>query len=391
MSEFSEGGLRVRSGLLGRELRLPLDEVAQVEGTRVRDRRGREYRVSRQTAEAVQAALAPLRVGATFGEVQRELAQRLGAPHAPRRAAAELLTAAQALAASDVHLEPGPERAELRVRLEGALVPLCGVAPETGRRLVAALKGLAGCLPYRTDVVQEGRIGREGVAADVRACFVPTPFGERVALRLFGRLFQLDQLGLEPEPHAQLRQALAAPTGLVLVAGGSGAGKTTTLYAALGHLAAQRTGAHLSVEDPIEQRLRLAGVPVDQVELEPSRGITGEAVLSAALRQDVDVLAVGEIRTAEEAKLAVKAAQTGRLVLAGIHAGSAVEARLRLLGLGVDPAVLDASLRAVLHQQLSVLACGCGSAEGCQACRGSGRRRRLQARLVAAPFAEARA
>ena len=155
------------------------------------------------------------------------------------------------------------------------------------------------------------------------------------------RLRTLGDLGLPDPERAALEALLAAPSGLVLVAGATGAGKTTTIYAALAWLAASRSGAHLSLEDPVEQRLRAAGIPVDQVELRPERGLDAAAALAGALRQDVDVLAVGEIRTGAEAGLALQAAHTGRLVLAGVHAASTGEARQRLLDLGVDPSVLE--------------------------------------------------
>jgi type II secretory ATPase GspE/PulE/Tfp pilus assembly ATPase PilB-like protein len=269
----------------------------------------------------------------------------------------------------------------VRVRLAGELVELCRLAPVPAHSLVAALKGLAGCLPYRKDVVQEGRVQRSGVGADVRASFVPTALGERVALRLFGRLLSLEDLGLEPQILLGLRRALSARTGLLVVAGGTGSGKTTTLYAALAEVAASRRGAHLSLEDPVEQRLRVAGIPVDQIELSPERGLTAEAMLVAALRQDVDVLSVGEIRTASEAALAVKASHTGRLVLAGLHAGSVAEARQRLLDLCIEKALLDSTLRAVLYQELAGAPCGCEAAERCARCKGVGRVRRLSADL----------
>jgi type II secretory ATPase GspE/PulE/Tfp pilus assembly ATPase PilB-like protein len=143
-----------------------------------------------------------------------------------------------------------------------------------------------------------------------------------------------------------------------------------------------RPGAHLSLEDPVEQRLRLAGVPVDQVELDPSRGLTGPSMLAAALRQDVDVLAVGEVRSAAEAALAIQAAHTGRLVLAGVHAGSCEEARQRLIDLEADPKLLAGTLKAVLHQALVTVPCPCGGLAGCVACRGLGRMRKLTARLA---------
>ena len=171
----------------------------------------------------------------------------------------------------------------------------------------------------------------------------------------------------------------------MLVAGPSGGGKTTTLYSALGAIAAQRRSAHLSLEDPIEQRLRLAGIPVDQIELCPERGLDGEAALSAALRQDVDVVAVGELRTPAEASLAVKAAHTGRLVLAGLHAGSTDEALQRMRDLNVDSALLEQTVLGVLHQRLETRPCPSHLNQGCAQCRGLGRVRQLTATLWVRP------
>jgi general secretion pathway protein E len=269
--------------------------------------------------------------------------------------------------------------------MRGELVPFTTVRAPLADRLIAAIKAISGCLPYRRDLVQEGRVPRAGVTADVRASFIPTALGERVALRLFGRLLELDALGFPVEVLEGLDRALTRQAGLIVIAGPSGAGKTTTLYAALARVVKRRPGAHLSLEDPVEQRLRVAGIAVDQVELAPERGLTGEAALVAALRQDVDVLSVGEVRTSEEASLALKAAHTGRLVLAGLHAGSVGEARQRLVDLGLDGRLLDQTLVAVLHQRLETVRCADGSA-ACPACGGLGRTRRVVGELwVAAP------
>ncbi len=175
-----------------------------------------------------------------------------------------------------------------------------------------------------------------------------------MALRLFGRLRRLDDLGMAADVLAAFRGELDHQDGLLLVAGATGAGKTTTLYAALDHLARTRRGAHVSLEDPVEQRLRVAGIAVDQIELDPARGFDGEAALAAILRQDVDVVCLAEVRTPAEARLALHAAHTGRLVLAGVHAGTAEQARTRMLDLGAERSVLDTTLRAVLHQALVV-------------------------------------
>ena len=309
-------------------------------------------RLSPVFREAATRALTSPALDGNCAEVGGRFTLWLAGPHGPALAARALLEGATRLGASDLHLEPEQEKSRLRLRIDGELLPFCTLSRAAAVRLGAALKGSAGCLPYRSDLVQEGRIPRAGVCADVRASFIPVAMGERVALRLFGRLRPLSELGFARPMLEQLQAELARPSGLLLVSGGTGSGKTTTLYAALAHLATSRGGAHLSLEDPVEQRLRVAGIPVDQVELCPERGITGEAMLAAALRQDVDVLAVGEIRTPAEARLAVHAAHTGRLVLAGIHAGSPAEAVARLLDLGAEESRLRTSLGAVVQQSL---------------------------------------
>ena len=363
----------------GRREFVPFDAVLALEPGALR-REGARRRLPEGQRSEVERALAPPPATGDRGVDGDAFLRYVGGPWSPLRAVESLVAMASAASASDVHLEAGQDGVALRFRSEGVLEPFVDLSLPTGQRLVAALKHASGCLPYRADVVQEGRIPRDGVAADVRSAFLPTALGERVALRLFGRLLTLDELGLADDAHQGLRAALDRPSGLLLIAGPSGAGKTTTVYAALAHLASTRAGAHLSIEDPVEQRLRLAGIPVDQVELCPERGLTAEAALSGALRQDVDVVALAEIRSPAEAALALQAAHTGRLVVAGIHAGSAPEARQRMLDLGADPAVLDASLAGVLFQRLEAMDCGCAGA--CAACGGTGRTRRPRASFL---------
>jgi type II secretory ATPase GspE/PulE/Tfp pilus assembly ATPase PilB-like protein len=331
--------------------------------------------------------MAPLPVRLPFRDLGESLESRLRGCFSAPSLVRELLDACAAAGVTDIHLEAAGDVVHARARRAGELEGLCAMPAGAAARLVAALKGLAGCLPYRQDIVQEGRIPRAGVAADVRASFLPTPLGERVVLRLFGRLLELEHLGFSPRLLGAFAALLAEKSGLILVAGSSGAGKTTTLYAALAHLARVRGGAHLSIESPVEQRLRKAGVPVDQVELAPQRGLTAEAALAAALRQDVDVLSVGEIRTRGEAAIAVEAAHTGRLVLAGIHSGSCAEAKQRLFDLGVEPALLASTLRGVVWQSLETEPCLCGALPDCDTCLGSGRLRRPAAVIEVAASA----
>ncbi|MEW5848173.1 MAG: ATPase, T2SS/T4P/T4SS family [Myxococcota bacterium] len=332
--------------------------------------------------DVLDCALRGPRPGTAFRDCATTLGRYLEGPHTGGGLASYLLNCATQLCASDVHLEPEPDGVSIRLRVDGELRLLHTIPQTSARSCVATLKARAHCLPYRSDIVQEGRIPRDGVAADVRASFLPTAFGERAALRLFGKLLSLDQLGFHVDVLRSLEQALRSRRGLILVAGASGAGKTTTLYALLAAVTAIRPGAHLSVEDPVEQRLKRAGIPVDQVELDPLRGVTGETTLVAALRQDVDVLCVGEIRTGAEAALAVQAAHTGRLVLAGVHAGSAEEARQRMLDLGTERHLLSRTLTAVLHQALSTETCPCEAAPACARCQGRGRLRRATGTLM---------
>jgi len=371
-----DGSSREGLQLPGRWLRtdfVPFDEMDTLEDDGVRLRSGTLRRLPSPLRTPIAAALAaPSASGRAAADAAAWMAYVKG-PWSPLRAARALLGIATAAGASDVHVEASGEVHRIRMRLAGAMVDLAEVSQSTGQRLTAALKHLAGCLPYRSDVVQEGRIPRAGVAADARASFLPTALGERVALRLFGQLYTLDELGLSTELLARLTELLSQRSGLVIIAGPSGGGKTTTVYAALRFLAQHRDGAHLSIEDPVEQRLRLAGIPVDQVELCPERGLTAEEALVGALRQDVDVLALGEVRRPEEAALALEAAHTGRLVIVGLHAGSAAEASQRMRDLGADPAVLSETLRGVLHQHLQTTPCPDGDAAACSRCGGSGR------------------
>ncbi len=376
----SREALRLPTRWFGSEL-VPYDEVEGFTDGSATLRDGRTRRVPTELHGSLSRALAPPAPTGRLDEDGAALAAYVSGPWSPRRAALALLSLATTAGASDVHLHAEEAGWCLRLRLDGELCALCTLPPAEGRRLVAALKHLSGCMPYRSDIVQEGRIARAGVAADVRTAFLPTALGERAALRLFGCLLRLSDLGLEPEIAAGLQALLRQPSGLVLVAGPSGGGKTTTVYAALAELAGQRGGAHLSIEDPVEQRLRVAGIPVDQVELQPERGLTAEAALAAALRQDVDVLALAEVRSPAEAGLALRAAHTGRLVLAGLHAGSAREARQRMLDLQADPAVLASTLRGVLHQRLSARDCPEHSGVACPRCGGRGRIRRPVAEL----------
>ena len=187
-------GLRFRGRLFQAQF-LPFDDVVRSEGQTLSLASGAWVRVPREVATAVREVVAgPRAAQGLLHAAQSFLAYVTGPLWAPERAARALLDVAGQLEATDVHLEAEADQIGIRLRLAGEVVPFTALPLAIGTRLVAALKRLAGCLPYRRDVVQEGRIPRAGVASDVRASFVPTSLGERVALRLFGKLLRLEQL-----------------------------------------------------------------------------------------------------------------------------------------------------------------------------------------------------
>ena len=264
-----------------------------------------------------------------------------------------ILRAATRLEISDLHIKGGVQEASVSVRRNGRLFPVGGIPRAEGRRVVARLKVLAGVQSHRSDVVQEGRIDLLGTGADVRMSFVPAVDGESVTARLFDQLktrATLDTLGFDPAVQATLRQLASARRGLVLFAGASAAGKTTTLYTVLRHLmtASREHLRVITVEDPVECRIE----GVTQLEVDHSTGNDYPTLLRSVLRQDANVLVVGEIRDAATAALAVEASLTGHLVLSTVHAGCMAECLMRLLDLDVAPRMLSAGLTGVVAQRL---------------------------------------
>lgn len=265
-----------------------------------------------------------------------------------------LLRRAHELGASDLHIDPSESGVEVRVRTDGVLEPLETLPAGLGPRLVGRLKALADLLAYRTDLPQEGRIAadRSGVGVEVRVATYPTLTGERVALRLEAPealAADLDALGLPAEALAGLRGALDGPDGVVLLTGPSGSGKTTTLYAGLRHLAG-RTPARsiVTVEDPVERRIP----GVSQTQVNPAAGLDFSRALRSLLRQDPEVLLVGEVRDRETASIALEAGLTGHLVASTVHAGTASQVFARLLEMEIEPFVVTTAVRGVLAQRL---------------------------------------
>ena len=271
-----------------------------------------------------------------------------------------LLDYAQQVRASDLHLVPNTHKQiEVACRIDGLLQPVAVIEPSP-QNVIARLKVLAELLTYRTDVPQEGRIRQPDGRVEMRVSTFPTVHGEKAVVRLFvgsGTCLQLEELGYPDDVLIQCQNWLRQPQGALLVTGPAGSGKTTTLYAALRHI--QRVSVSLrsmcSLEDPIE-----ALVPgVAQSQIQPQAGFTYEVGLKSLLRQDPEVLMVGEIRDPATASIVFQAALTGHQVLTTFHAGRAAEACGRLLDMGIEPYVLKSGLRGVLAQRLVRCLCDC--------------------------------
>jgi general secretion pathway protein E len=267
--------------------------------------------------------------------------------------------------ASDIHLTPESGSLVMKWRIDGVLQRIAAFDSDLGTRLVTRTKVLAGLLTYRTDQPQEGRITDIGTddsapAAETRVATFPTLFGERAAIRLFAETTQLQRLRdlqLPDEIDDRLRNSLGQTAGVILVAGPSGSGKTTTIYACLRDILAESDESRslMSLEDPIEQVV--SGVTQSQVRLSINFDLA--AGLRAMMRQDPDVIMVGEIRDVETAEQVFRAALTGHLVLTTFHAGSSAEAVARLMELGIDPWLLRSTLRMIVCQRLIRESCTC--------------------------------
>lgn len=271
-----------------------------------------------------------------------------------------LLAAGQERGASDLHLQPTPAGLELRWRVDGVLIGLGTFPSGVTANVIARLKVLAELLTYRNDVPQEGRIRTDDADVEVRVSTFPTLHGERAVVRLFNsklRYRDLNELQLPGEILSRLRELLIETSGAILVTGPAGSGKTTTLYACLHELVRTSGGARsiVTLEDPIE--VAVSGVAQSQINA--SAGFDLAAGLRSVLRQDPEVIMIGEIRDAATAEVALQASLTGQLVLSSFHAGSAVEAIGRLLDMGIEPYMLRSGVLAVIFQRLVRKLCHC--------------------------------
>lgn len=264
----------------------------------------------------------------------------------------QLLRRAVLAGASDLHVEPYEGGLRARMRIDGFLQPVLDRADVPTKRIISRLKVMAGLDIAETRLPQDGRIPLRlgGRLIDTRVSSLPGNYGERVVLRILDRqsgLVPLEELGLSDAQVALLHRLSALPNGIILATGPTGSGKTTTLYSLL-KLADRSERNIVTVEDPVEYDL--PGISQSQINAEI--GMTFAAGLRATLRQDPDVILVGEIRDQETAGVAAQAALTGHLVFSSLHANGSVGAVVRLRDLGLDNFLIAATLRGVIAQRL---------------------------------------
>jgi len=279
--------------------------------------------------------------------------------------------------ASDVHIEPEENSLKIRFRVDGLLHERPGPPKYLQSAVISRIKIMAEMDISERRVPQDGRIQLklEGRDIDIRVSSIPTIYGENVVLRLLDKsqvIVELGQLGFSSSILAQYKKLIQSPHGIILVCGPTGSGKTTTLYACLNAINSEDKNIH-TVEDPIEYHL--AGIR--QMHIDPKVGLLFDNALSALLRQDPDVIMVGEIRNTETAKAAVQAALTGHLVFSTLHTNDAPSAVTRLIDMGIEPFLISSSVIGVLSQRLVRAICRDCKGKGCKVCLQTGFKGRI--------------
>jgi type IV pilus assembly protein PilB len=299
--------------------------------------------------------------------------------------------------ASDIHIEPKEKQTKVRYRIDGVLFEATQAPPSMHPAVVSRIKIMANLDISERRVPQDGKVAAVvgGRAIDLRISVLPTTYGEKTVIRILDSKSiarGLEHVGMEPDICRVFKEQVALPHGILLVTGPTGSGKSTTLYSALGEMDGERLNIS-TVEDPVEYELQSC----NQVQVNEKTGLTFAAALRSLLRQDPDIIMVGEIRDNETARIAVQAALTGHLVLSTLHTNDAATSVTRLVNIGIEPYLIAASLNAAVAQRLVRRICpkckelakvpdkmkryiekaGANPSEifqgaGCDACRGSG-------------------
>ncbi|MFG0317862.1 MAG: type II secretion system ATPase GspE [Planctomycetota bacterium JB042] len=259
--------------------------------------------------------------------------------------------------ASDVHLQPFPNRLQIRYRVDGILYDMESAPKKVQEAIISRVKIMGKMDIAERRLPQDGRASlRLGEGeVDVRVSSIPTSYGERIVLRLLdktAKVYKLDEIGMEQHNLKEFRHYLGFTHGIILVTGPTGSGKTTTLYAAMSEINGAEKNI-LTIEDPIEYNLE----GISQVQVNTKKGLTFAAGLRSFLRQDPDVMFVGEIRDRETAEIAIRAALTGHLVFSTVHTNDSPSSVTRLLDIGIEPYLVSSSVLLVIAQRLVRLTC----------------------------------
>lgn len=263
-----------------------------------------------------------------------------------------LLLGAMKLNASDIHLEPAETEFLVRYRIDGVLQDVVTLPLQYHKQLVSRIKFLSSLRMDISNAPQDGRFSfaSPNEKIDFRVSIMPSAYGESIALRLLGQeksILTLDNLGFRPDALAAIKEAISKPHGMIMTSGPTGSGKSSTLYALL--MEVKKPGVKIiTLEDPVEYRIE----GIEQSQVRPGQGYEFADGLRASLRQDPDILMVGEIRDQETAEIAIQAALTGHLLLSTIHANSAPSVFARLLEIGVKPFLLSGSINLIMAQRL---------------------------------------
>lgn len=313
--------------------------------------------------------------------------------------------------ASDIHIEPFEEKLSVRMRIDGMLIDYITLAPNLHPSLLARTKILSGLNIAEKRMPQDGHFKAtiEGIEMNIRVSVIPTIYGEKAVLRFLTTNVTIDhegQFGMDEDHYRKVIEMLQNPHGIIYLTGPTGSGKTTTLYMALAYLAKKQVNIS-TIEDPVERNL----VRVNQMQVNNAAGLTFESGLRALLRQDPDIIMVGETRDNETASISVRAAITGHLVLSTLHTNDAISTIVRLHDMGVEPYLLANSLAGIVAQRLVRKICPnckkaytpdaqerllCGDVdtlyrgEGCHMCNNTGYRGRIAIHEVVAVDREIR-
>ncbi|KDR93981.1 type IV pilus assembly protein PilB [Peptoclostridium litorale DSM 5388] len=259
--------------------------------------------------------------------------------------------------ASDIHINPKSDHVELRFRIDGSLRLISNIAADKITSIISRLKVISDMDIAENRLPQDGRCMFEykGKRFDLRAATVPTIFGEKAVIRILDKSnlgYSIETLGMSIAELERIKKSIGGSSGMILVSGPTGSGKTTTIYSILKHMNPENKNI-LTIEDPVEYIVENAS----QIQVNKSKGLDFATGLRSIIRSDPDIIMVGEIRDAETAQIAARAAMTGHLVLSSIHTNDSASAVTRLVEMGIHPFMVASSLRCVVAQRLVKKAC----------------------------------